>query len=66
VKSGSCALADAAATAIGNRVKKTSDISEAVAFGKKIRGVEGIVVILKEAMGIWGNIEIIGLEGKKP
>ena len=66
VKSGSCALADAAATAIGNRVKNTSDISEAVAFGKKIRGVEGIVVILKEAMGIWGNIEIIGVEGKKP
>jgi uncharacterized protein len=66
VKSTSCALADAAATSIGNRVRKASDISDAVEFGKKIQGVEGIIVILKDAMGIWGNLEVIGLTGKKP
>jgi uncharacterized protein len=66
VKSASCALADAAATAIGNRVKKASDIPDAVEFGKKIPGVEGLVVIFRESMGMWGNLEVIPLKGKKP
>jgi len=65
VKSGSCALADAAATSIGNRVKKKSDIENAISYGKTIKGVDGIVIIRKQAMGIWGDIEVTGLGGKK-
>ena len=66
VKSGSCALADAAATSIGNRVQKTGDIERALEFGKHIQGVEGVIVIRKDAMGAWGNLEVVGLKGKKP
>jgi ApbE superfamily uncharacterized protein (UPF0280 family) len=41
----SCALADAAATAIGNRIRSSREIKTAIAFGKRITGVLGIVVV---------------------
>lgn len=59
VKSVSVALADAAATAIGNRVKTKKDIKKALAFGAQIREVLGIIIIIGEEMGAWGNIELI-------
>jgi ApbE superfamily uncharacterized protein (UPF0280 family) len=65
VVSESCPLADAAATSIGNRVINKNDIPAAIDYGKTIEGVTGIVVIRDEEMGIWGNIEIIPLKGKK-
>jgi hypothetical protein len=65
VVSDSCPLADAAATAIGNRVTSPKDIQPAVEFGSRIDGVSGILVIQGAAMGAWGDIEVVGLEGKK-
>lgn len=59
VKSASVALADAAATAIGNRVKTKKDIKKALAFGAQIREVLGIVIIIGEELGAWGNLELI-------
>jgi ApbE superfamily uncharacterized protein (UPF0280 family) len=59
VKSASAALADAAATAIGNRVKTIKDIKKALAFGAQIKEVLGIVIIIGEKMGAWGNVELI-------
>jgi ApbE superfamily uncharacterized protein (UPF0280 family) len=58
VISDSAALADAAATAIGNKVSNKDDIEPAIAFGEKIEGVTGIVVIVDSKMGFWGNVEL--------
>jgi len=65
VVSNSCALADAAATAIGNQIHLNTDIQTAIEFGKSIKGIDGIVVIREDTMGMWGDIEIIPLKGKK-
>jgi len=59
VISESCALADAAATAIGNRVKSKADIRTAIEFGKRIEGVKGLLVIVADKIGAWGEIEIV-------
>lgn len=62
VISRSCALADAAATAIGNRVATTADINTAIQWGQAIDGVLGIVVILGEKLGVWGRVELVPLK----
>ncbi len=61
VISESAALADAAATAIGNEVSGKQDIEPAIEFGKRIEGVLGIVVILDNEIGFWGNVELVRL-----
>ncbi|MDX9787589.1 MAG: UPF0280 family protein [Desulfobacterales bacterium] len=65
VVSKSCALADAAATAIGNRVLSAKEIQQAMAFGQTIDGVEGILIIVGEQMGVWGKLELVPLSGGK-
>lgn len=55
------ALADAVATATGNRVSSKSDIQKAIEYGSKINGVDGLVVILDEQIGLWGNVELVPL-----
>jgi len=57
VLSPSASLADAAASRIGNQVKKPGDIKKALALGSVIPGVRGIVIIMGEAMGAWGQIQ---------
>ncbi|MGA7146324.1 MAG: UPF0280 family protein [Desulfobacterales bacterium] len=65
VVSDSCCLADAAATSIGNRVKSKGHIQPAVDFGKHIEGVRGIVVIIEDEIGIWGDLEVVPLNLEK-
>lgn len=65
VVSRSCALADAAATAIGNRIRSPREIKAGIAFGKRIAGVIGIVVVAGREMGAWGQVELVPLNGKK-
>ena len=55
------ALADAVATATGNRVSSKSDIQKAIEYSSKINGVDGLVVILDEQIGLWGNVEMVQL-----
>jgi len=57
----SAALADAAATAVGNSVKSREDINYALELGQKISGVSGIVIIVGEKMGAWGSVKLIRL-----
>lgn len=57
VISKSSTLADAAASAIGNRVKSKYDLQSALNFGMTIPGVKGIVIIIGEQMGAIGDIE---------
>lgn len=61
VISASAALADAAATAIGNRVSDKADIASATHLGENIDGVLGVAVILDDKMGAWGQVELVRL-----
>ena len=59
VISPSATLADAAATAVGNLVQGKGDIERALERGRAIPGVEGIVIIVGDAMGVWGEYELV-------
>jgi ApbE superfamily uncharacterized protein (UPF0280 family) len=59
VISKSATLADAAASAIGNRVKNKKDIKPALDYGIKIPGIRGIVIICGNDMGAIGEVELI-------
>jgi ApbE superfamily uncharacterized protein (UPF0280 family) len=65
VVSDSCSLADAAATSIGNIVTSKSHIQQAIDFGKHIEGVRGIVVIIGDDVGIWGDLKVVPLKLEK-
>jgi ApbE superfamily uncharacterized protein (UPF0280 family) len=52
------ALADAVATAIGNRVEKPGDIDNAIDFGANIDGIKSIVIIIGERLGAWGDVKL--------
>jgi uncharacterized protein len=55
---GSAALADAAATAICNRVQKPDDINAAIEMGRNIAGLKGIVIIIGSSIGAWGEVKL--------
>ena len=57
-----CALADAAATAVANRVSSVDAIPEAIRFARTIEGVEGVVVVCGEQMGLWGDLRVERLD----
>lgn len=56
------ALADAAATATGNRVKTEADIQKGIDFARDVEGVEGVVVIVGKKIGAWGKVELVGYD----
>jgi ApbE superfamily uncharacterized protein (UPF0280 family) len=55
------ALADACATALGNRVPEATAINEALDWIGTIPGITGAVVIVGEQLGAWGQIELVPL-----
>ena len=59
VTSTSATLADAAATAIANRVKNKTNIKFALNYGMKIPGVKGIVIICGNDMGAIGEVKFV-------
>jgi ApbE superfamily uncharacterized protein (UPF0280 family) len=59
VLSHSTALADAAATAIGNIVKAETDVQKALDFARSVKGLVGAAVIINDKMGVWGKINLI-------
>ncbi len=61
VISHDAALADAAATRLGNIVKTRSDINKALGFAPAIPSIEAVLILIKDKMGIWGDIEIVAL-----
>ena len=61
ILSKSAALADAAATAVGNVVQEKKDIELGLERGREIEGVLGTLVIVGEKMGVWGNIRLTKL-----
>lgn len=56
-----CALADAAATSLGNKIQTPKDIEKAIDFGKNMAGVQGIVIISGKQIGLWGALELVKL-----
>jgi hypothetical protein len=51
----------AAATALGNIIKKPSDIQKAIDTIKSISGIRGIVAIKGDHIGLWGDLQIVRL-----
>lgn len=58
VLADSAALADAAATALGNRVKGEDDVPSALATMETIDGVLGAAVVIADHLGAWGALEL--------
>jgi ApbE superfamily uncharacterized protein (UPF0280 family) len=61
VLSHSAALADAAATAIGNKVMAGSDIDVVIEKVKAIPELMGVVIIKGDRMGMWGDVKLVPL-----
>ncbi|WP_217909542.1 UPF0280 family protein [Desulfosediminicola flagellatus] len=65
VVAGSIALADAAATRLGNEVGKTEDraaaIQHALACARQIDNIHGVVIICDELLGAAGDVELVRL-----
>jgi len=59
VLSYSCPLADAVATSLGNMVNTASDIKKVIDIGKNISGIQGIVIIKGESIGLWGDLKLV-------
>ena len=56
--SKSAVLADAAATAIGNIIKSAEDIPRAIERAMSIKGLNGIIIIKDDKIGLWGEVKI--------
>jgi ApbE superfamily uncharacterized protein (UPF0280 family) len=54
----SAALADAAATAIGNRIMATTDIDKEIERGGNNYGLMGLVIIKDDRIGLWGRVKL--------
>jgi ApbE superfamily uncharacterized protein (UPF0280 family) len=60
----SCAVADAAATAVGNLVQSSAGINDAITAGRQIKRLSGIVIIAGEKIGMWGDLEVVPLNSQ--
>ncbi len=54
----STALADAAATALGNHISQKNDIGPALEAAKNIAGIQGAVLIHEDRLGAWGEVSL--------
>ena len=61
VWASSTTLADAAATALANRVLTVEDIEPALESAKTIHGLKGALVVLEDRIGMWGPMELVKL-----
>jgi ApbE superfamily uncharacterized protein (UPF0280 family) len=61
ILSPSASLADAFATAVCNRVKTKDDIDKVITYGRAISGVTGIIIIIGDNLGVWGNIKLVDI-----
>ncbi len=64
VLAGSATMADAAATAIGNRVSDVDDIEKAIEFAQGIGRLTGVVIIKDDRLGVWGDIKLVATENE--
>jgi ApbE superfamily uncharacterized protein (UPF0280 family) len=64
VVAASAALADAAATAVGNAIITAGDIPHALEIAQSIEGLVGVVIIKDARMGVWGKLEICATDSR--
>jgi ApbE superfamily uncharacterized protein (UPF0280 family) len=51
-------LADAVATALGNRIKKPADVEKGLTWTQNIPEILGVLIIIDDQLGAWGEIEL--------
>lgn len=61
ILSSSAALADAAATALCNRIQGPKDLKRIDEWAGSVKGILGVLVVLGDRMATWGQIELVGL-----
>lgn len=61
VLSSSGAVADAAASALGNRVHSAGDVEAAIEHASAIEGVTGLAVVVGDTLGAWGAVRLVPL-----
>ena len=59
--SRSAALADAAATALGNRIRSREDLRMAPRWAGRFDGIQGGVAVVGDTMSAWGEVELVEL-----
>jgi len=64
VVASSTALADAAATGLGNMVRKSGDMNRALELAAEIDGLSGVVIVVDEELGAWGQVELVDIKNK--
>lgn len=60
--SDSTLIADAVATATGNLIQSPHDIEKGIEFARKIKAIKGIVIIIDNKIGVWGDITLVKTE----
>ena len=55
----SAALADAAATAVGNHIVSSEDIDREIEQAGTKYGLIGLVIIKDERIGLWGKVKLV-------
>ena len=55
------ALADAAATALANRVRTAADVEPTLASAPGLAGVRHVVIIIGDTLGAWGEYDLVPL-----
>ena len=58
VMSKSAITADAAATAVANSISCKDDILKSIEHFRNCRGIDGLLLIKEDQIGLWGNIEL--------
>ncbi len=61
VLSPDAALADAAATALGNRVRSRKELASALEWVSGVEGVTGALVVLGDRLAAWGDVNLVEL-----
>ncbi|MBW2047107.1 MAG: UPF0280 family protein [Deltaproteobacteria bacterium] len=59
VLSPSAALADAAATALGNRIRSVEDLERAAQWADRIGGILGGMAVMGDTLSAWGDVELV-------
>jgi uncharacterized protein len=62
VMARTCMLADAAATGLANQVNTADDIPGVLEKGRRISGIQGLVIILGTQIGLWGDLKLVPLQ----
>jgi uncharacterized protein len=59
----SASLADAAATRLGNELTKKTNMNHALTVARNLQGLQGVVIVKDDHLGVWGEIELTPLHG---